>query len=243
MKLLHIDSAITGSNSVSRQLTAQVVAAWTAAHPGTQVEYLDLVAQQPLPGDTSLAFDIGTGTGVLAAVLARRGVSHIIATDMDTRALTCARANLMQLGLDSQVEVVKADLFPSGRASLIVCNPPWLPARPGSPIEHAVFDEGSQMLLGVGTLVAVALGALLAWTVTRSIVRPVQLGRQAAERIANGDLTCPIACDSRDETGQLLQALATMQSRLAAIVGNVRNSAEGVATASVEIAMAPMLIQ
>ena len=92
------------------------------------------------------------------------------------------------------------------------------------------------MLLGVGTLVAVALGALLAWTVTRSIVRPVQLGRQAAERIANGDLTCPIACDSRDETGQLLQALATMQSRLAAIVGNVRNSAEGVATASVEIA-------
>jgi methyl-accepting chemotaxis protein len=71
---------------------------------------------------------------------------------------------------------------------------------------------------------------------TRSIVRPVQLGRQAAERIASGDLTCPIASGSRDETGQLLQALATMQSRLAAIVENVRNSAEGVATASVEIA-------
>ena len=47
MQLLHIDSAITGSNSVSRQLTAQVVAAWTAAHPGTQVEYLDLVANAP----------------------------------------------------------------------------------------------------------------------------------------------------------------------------------------------------
>ena len=102
--------------------------------------------------------------------------------------------------------------------------------------DTSTLARGSQMLLGVGTLVAVALGALLAWTVTRSIVRPVQLGRQAAERIANGDLTCPIACDSRDETGQLLQALATMQSRLAAIVGNVRNSAEGVATASVEIA-------
>jgi len=47
MQLLHIDSAITGSNSVSRQLTAQVVAAWTAAHPGTQVDYLDLVANAP----------------------------------------------------------------------------------------------------------------------------------------------------------------------------------------------------
>ena len=47
MQLLHIDSAITGSNSVSGQLTAQVVAAWTAAHPGTQVDYLDLVANAP----------------------------------------------------------------------------------------------------------------------------------------------------------------------------------------------------
>lgn len=47
MQLLHIDSAITGSQSVSRQLTAQVVAAWTDAHPGTQVDYLDLVANAP----------------------------------------------------------------------------------------------------------------------------------------------------------------------------------------------------
>ena len=47
MQLLHIDSAITGAHSVSRQLTAQVVAAWTAANPGTQVDYLDLVANAP----------------------------------------------------------------------------------------------------------------------------------------------------------------------------------------------------
>jgi nitrate/nitrite-specific signal transduction histidine kinase len=102
--------------------------------------------------------------------------------------------------------------------------------------DTSALAQGSQLLLGVGTLVAIAIGALLAFMVTRSIVRPVQLGRQAAERIASGDLTCPIASGSRDETGQLLQALATMQSRLAAIVENVRNSAEGVATASVEIA-------
>ncbi|WP_027995866.1 FMN-dependent NADH-azoreductase [Simplicispira psychrophila] len=47
MQLLHIDSAITGANSVSRQLTAQTVAAWQAQHPGTQVSYLDLVANAP----------------------------------------------------------------------------------------------------------------------------------------------------------------------------------------------------
>ncbi|CAM3600291.1 FMN-dependent NADH-azoreductase [Paracidovorax anthurii] len=47
MQLLHIDSAITGEQSVSRQLTARTVAAWVAAHPGTQVQYLDLVAEAP----------------------------------------------------------------------------------------------------------------------------------------------------------------------------------------------------
>ncbi|MDA8521151.1 FMN-dependent NADH-azoreductase [Acidovorax sp. NCPPB 4044] len=47
MQLLHIDSAITGQHSVSRQLTARTVAAWVAAHPGTQVDYLDLVAEAP----------------------------------------------------------------------------------------------------------------------------------------------------------------------------------------------------
>lgn len=47
MQLLHIDSAITGGASVSRQLTASTVAAWVASHPGTQVQYLDLVADAP----------------------------------------------------------------------------------------------------------------------------------------------------------------------------------------------------
>jgi methyl-accepting chemotaxis protein len=102
--------------------------------------------------------------------------------------------------------------------------------------DTSALAKASQVLLGVGTLVAVALGALLAFTVTRSIVRPVQLGKRAAESIADGDLTHPITTTRSDETGQLLQALATMQSRLATIVGNVRHSAEGVATASAEIA-------
>ena len=47
MQLLHIDSAITGAHSVSRQLTAQIVAAYQSNHPGTQVSYLDLVADAP----------------------------------------------------------------------------------------------------------------------------------------------------------------------------------------------------
>jgi SAM-dependent methyltransferase len=110
-------------------------------------EYIKLVADQPLPSK-KLAFDIGTGTGVLAALLAQRGVERVVATDLDPRALACARENIDRLGLSTQVDVIEADLFPEGRAPLVVCNPPWLPARPSSAIEHAIYDPESRMLRG-----------------------------------------------------------------------------------------------
>jgi len=110
-------------------------------------EYIDLVAQAPLP-TKELAFDIGTGTGILAAVLAKRGVQRIIATDQSNRALACARENLSRLGFGNQVQLLQTDLFPEGRAPLVVCNPPWVPARPSSPIESAVYDPDSSMLRG-----------------------------------------------------------------------------------------------
>jgi len=115
-------------------------------------EYIDLVAQAPLPrvatGAALPVFDIGTGTGVLSAVLAHRGVGPITATDLDPRALACAQANLAQLGVSDRVTLLQTNLFPPGQAGLVVCNPPWLPARASSPVEHAVYDEGSRMLRG-----------------------------------------------------------------------------------------------
>lgn len=110
-------------------------------------EYIELVANMPLR-DKTLAFDIGVGTGVLSAVLAKRGVQRVIATDRDPRALACARDNLERLGALPKIELIDADLFPPGLAPLVVCNPPWVPARPTSPIEHAVYDEDSKMLKG-----------------------------------------------------------------------------------------------
>ncbi|MFC4200117.1 methyltransferase [Candidimonas humi] len=110
-------------------------------------EYLDLLLRAPLPA-TDLAFDIGTGSGVIAALLAARGVKRIVATDIDPRALACAHENLRHQGLDGRVELLEADLFPEGRSPLIVCNPPWLPARPTLPQEQAIYDPDSRMLLG-----------------------------------------------------------------------------------------------
>ncbi|WP_206075431.1 methyltransferase [Polynucleobacter campilacus] len=114
-------------------------------------EYIELVLKAPLPTTlqkNSTAFDIGTGTGVLAVVLAIRGIEKITATDQDDRAIACAKENIKRLGLSSQIAILKTNLFPAEKAALIVCNPPWLPARPSSSLEHAVYDPESQMLRG-----------------------------------------------------------------------------------------------
>jgi methylase of polypeptide subunit release factors len=108
-------------------------------------EYLDLVARAELPS-AELAFDIGTGTGVLAAILARRGVRRVIATDSEPRAIACAEENLALLGLSAVVEPVLGDMFPAGRASLAVCNPPWLPGTAHTLLDNAVYDPKSRML-------------------------------------------------------------------------------------------------
>ncbi|GCL66082.1 methyltransferase [Pseudaquabacterium pictum] len=112
-------------------------------------EYVDLVAQAPLPAVAQAhgAADIGTGTGVLAAVLARRGLA-VVATDLSTAALACAGDNARRLGLQRQITLVSADLFPPGRFGLVVCNPPWLPAPASSALESAVYDPDSRMLRG-----------------------------------------------------------------------------------------------
>jgi SAM-dependent methyltransferase len=111
----------------------------------TRSEYVDLVAAAPLPSE-KLAFDVGTGTGVLAAVLARRGVHRVVATDNEPRAIACASENFRNLGVQDRAEAVLTDMFPPGRAPLIVCNPPWIPATPHSSLDNAVYDPGSRML-------------------------------------------------------------------------------------------------
>ena len=89
MKLLHIDSSALGGASVSRQLTAKVVARWQAADPGTVVDYLDLVANAPshLNAD-SLGFRMPAGTEGLSEVQRRENavsealVSQFLAADV-----------------------------------------------------------------------------------------------------------------------------------------------------------------
>lgn len=167
-------------------------------------EYVDLVAQAPLPvaAANCLAFDIGTGSGVLAAVLAQRGVARIVATDMAPRALACAGDNFARLGQTARIELRQADLFPTGEADLVVCNPPWLPAEPTSPVEYAVYDPDSRMLRGfLGGLAAHLRPGGEGWLILSDIAERLELRsrEQLSAWIADAGLCIAGRLDTRPQ--------------------------------------------
>ncbi|WP_275211843.1 methyl-accepting chemotaxis protein [Citrobacter freundii] len=91
------------------------------------------------------------------------------------------------------------------------------------------------LLLGIIGLLITFIGSLLAWSLTRSIVRPLALAVDVTNAIAEGDLTQNAHTDGRDETAQLLHALQAMMARLRSIVGEVRQGSESIAGASSQI--------
>jgi methyl-accepting chemotaxis protein len=105
--------------------------------------------------------------------------------------------------------------------------------------DAAVVTSGSQWALGIGAVVSVALGMVLAVLVTRSVL--LQLGGEPsaaaslAQGVAAGDLSVTIEVKEGDATS-LMAHLRLMQDSLVDVVSNVRENAEGVATASAQIA-------
>jgi methyl-accepting chemotaxis protein len=85
-------------------------------------------------------------------------------------------------------------------------------------------------------IAAVALAALVAWWITRTITGPVGQALAVANTVAAGDLTSRIDAATRDEMGELLRALRTMNENLAATVATVRRGTDVIATAAAEVA-------
>ncbi len=96
------------------------------------------------------------------------------------------------------------------------------------------------VLWGIWLMVAVALalGAAIAFILTRSLTVPLGLAAATADRIADGDLTAQLHARHSargDELGDLLRSLARMQEALNLSVGAVKQSADSIATASSEV--------
>jgi methylase of polypeptide subunit release factors len=193
-------------------------------------EYVELVADavRAWPVEGKRVLDAGTGTGVLAFVLARAG-AHVVATDLEPRAVACARDNASRLGLGDRVEILEADLFPDDRASfdLVVSNPPWLPDVARTPLERAVYDpEGSFLERLLATTPQRLAPGGEAWIVISDLaerlgLRPIDgieaLARRAGLRIADVRETRPSharAADARDPLHQFRAAERTRLLRL-----------------------------
>jgi methyl-accepting chemotaxis protein len=99
----------------------------------------------------------------------------------------------------------------------------------------ALYRSGRVNVIVLAVL-ALALGAVLAWLLTRSITRPLNEAVQVAQTVAAGDLRSEVTVKTRDETGLLMQALQGMNASLARVVGEVRSGTDTIAAASTEIA-------
>jgi methyl-accepting chemotaxis protein len=98
----------------------------------------------------------------------------------------------------------------------------------------AVYDTAFRnMVILAG--VAVFFGVLIAWVLTRSIVRPVNEALDVANRLSEGDLTVRIGATSKDETGQMLQAMSNMITKLSTVVTDVNSGAQALASASEQV--------
>jgi len=102
--------------------------------------------------------------------------------------------------------------------------------------ELAGHGNKAQWLLGLLSLGALAVGAALAWAMTRSITQPLAGAVATAEAIATGDLSRSLPSAGKDEIGELLRALGGMQGHLRETVAGIRASTDSIGTASNEIA-------
>ncbi|WP_254518408.1 HAMP domain-containing protein, partial [Salmonella enterica] len=84
-------------------------------------------------------------------------------------------------------------------------------------------------------LLAALVTVLLAWLLTRSIVGPLKNAVQAAQHVADGDLTKRIEVTGSDEVSQLQAALARMQQRLRETLAEISGSSTQLAAAAVEL--------
>jgi methyl-accepting chemotaxis protein len=108
-----------------------------------------------------------------------------------------------------------------------------LMAQSGHAAEAAV-SQGKSIMWTAAAVAIVAAGLLAMWLI-RSITAPLNRAVEVSRAVADGDLSMNLEVSGQNETAQLLRSLAAMKDRLNGIVGDVRQNAEGVATASAQI--------
>jgi methyl-accepting chemotaxis protein len=145
----------------------------------------------------------------------------------------------MDAGEESAANKVDSELAPAAQAYFasmtalterLVQN-----AKTEAEDAHAAERRTVALMLGVGVL-AVLVGGFTAWSLTRSVTRPLLRVIADAERIAEGNLAETVTTDRGDELGAMQRAIDHMRTRLQNLVAGIRQSTDGITTASSEIA-------
>jgi methyl-accepting chemotaxis protein len=100
-------------------------------------------------------------------------------------------------------------------------------------VDAAVLQRAVSFAIGSLVLVVLLLG--IAFLISRSITNPVNQALNVVNRLAAGDLTVRIDNPSKDETGQMLQAMSNMITKLSQVVSDVNGGAQALASASEEV--------
>ncbi|WP_327080546.1 FMN-dependent NADH-azoreductase [Polaromonas sp. CG_9.5] len=110
-------NSILGGNSVSRQLTAQIVASWRAAHPATQVSYLDLAVDTPSHlSAESLGFRMPAGTATLSETEQRENaISEALVTQFLAADVVVIGAPLYNFSIPTQLKAWIDRITQAGR--------------------------------------------------------------------------------------------------------------------------------
>lgn len=138
----------------------------------TRTSHLELFATwlSQYKGSTQHVLDIGTGSGILSCMLAKKGFPHIICTDNNPNAIESLQREKQRHTYLQALETIECDLlqhprFVDYQADLIVCNPPWIPGTAHSDVDQALyfapdffaqfFDQVHKVLHANGTLVLI----------------------------------------------------------------------------------------
>jgi HemK-related putative methylase len=144
----------------------------------------DSIAAEPRGGGVSRALDLGTGSGVLALVLAARGY-RVAAVDLNDEAVRCARANALINGLEDRIQVFEGDLYgplAEGKFDLVVFNPPFFRGEPASRFDLSWRSRDVLPRFAQGLSVRLATGgrAMVIWSShepEKTLLEPIEEAR------------------------------------------------------------------
>jgi len=215
---------------------ARTTTAWQASDPEQQK-----AVEAAMKKSSARATEIQNRLAVTVTdPVAKQALDAVLST---RKAYTDARARVFKEkaagNLDTARDIYNNDM--DGKRELYLASLAKL-----SDVQRKLLDEsgaqiaanyrsGRAMMIALG-LLAVLLGAVSGFLITRSITRPLSEAVRVAEAVSSGDLTSNIVVDSADETGQLMRALHTMNGNLVSLVGQLRSGTDTISNASSEIA-------